>query len=319
MSARRPNALRTTPAVDRMAVPQEWTSMWRFQVVDLFSGRGGVGMALAEWLEPRLFAGFDIRDYGDTYPGRFAQVDLLEDRPSLEALAAAVDMPSSSGYHSRLIDPGRVDRPDSLPTLRGLTADVVWVSFPCTAYSSLSATYYGSKEAALEANPRITDAFREFLLEIAPHYVIENVRGATRDGDLEANCRVNGLAFGKPFDLERHFETTFDVPDAYVPGEPSVTVDTRQDQSVRELAAAKGVPSEWGKQAVRSAIPLEYVWWVLGHCPAIDIPIPERRQWTIGEAADTPGSGPGRHSMFETGDCGGHTCSGPCHGDHEPF
>ncbi|APX98620.1 hypothetical protein [Natronorubrum daqingense] len=316
-AVRRPDYLRETPMIDRNAVPQEWTSKWRLQVVDLFSGRGGVGLALDEWLEARMFAGFDIEDYSQTYPGRFAQQDLLCDdgRASLEELAEAVEMPTGPSHESMLVDRGRVDRPDALPALRGLTADVVWVSFPCTAYSSLSATHYGSKEAALEANPRITDEFREFLLEIAPHYIIENVRGATRVGDLEANCRVNGLAFGKDYDLERHFETTFDVPDAYVSGDASVTVDTRNDQSIRELANAKGVPAEWGKQAVRSAIPLEYVWWVLGHCPALDIPIPERQQWTFDDVTGTVG----QYQMFPDGRCGGHLCSGPCDGEHTVF
>ncbi|WP_436348870.1 hypothetical protein [Natronorubrum sp. FCH18a] len=312
---RRPDALRETPQIDRNAVPQEWTSKWRLQVVDLFSGRGGVGLALSEWLEARMFAGFDIEDYSETYPGRFAQQDLLcdDERPSLEELAESIDVSTGPAYESMLIDSGRVDRPDALPTLRGLTADVVWVSFPCTAYSSLSATHYGSKEAALEANPRITDAFREFLLEIAPNFVIENVPGATRVGDLHTNCRVNGLAFGKPYDLERHFETTFDVPDAYVPGNATVTVDTRNDQSIQELADAKGVPSEWGKQGVRSAIPLEYVWWVLGHCPALEIPIPERKQWTIDDVAGTVG----QYQMFPDGRCGGHQCSSECYGEHD--
>lgn len=165
----------------------------------------------------------------------------------------AIGMATGPAYDSMLVDRGRVDRPDSLPALRGLTADVVWVSFPCTAYSSLSATHYGSKEAALEANPRITDEFRKFLLEIALHYVIENVPGATRVSDLDANCRVNGLAFGELYDLERHFEMTFDVPDAYLPGDAGITVDTRDDQSIAELAEAKDVPT-WGKQGVRSAI-----------------------------------------------------------------
>ena len=56
---------------------------------------------------------------------------------------------------------------------------------------------------------------------------------------------------GEPFDLDRHFETTYLVPDV-----PDIPVDTRVDKSVRTLA----------------------------------------------------------HSLFGTGDCGDHLCTGECHG-----
>jgi hypothetical protein len=49
------------------------------------------------------------------------------------------------------------------------------------------------------------------------------------------------------------------------------------------------VPAEWGKQAVRSAIPWQYVWWILGHCPSIEIPIPETEQRSIDEWGDGVG------------------------------
>ncbi|ERJ07460.1 hypothetical protein HLRTI_000502 [Halorhabdus tiamatea SARL4B] len=292
----RPDELRETPRFDRSDVPQEWTTKWRFQVVDLFSGRGGVGLSLFDKaplpIEPRVFAGFDIEDYSDTYPGRFAQADLLDD-PSLEGLAEKVGMPPG-GYDSIRVPRNVVDDEYGLPVLRGLTADVVWCSFPCQAYSSLSPTYYGSQEAALEANPRITDELRDFLTDIAPHYILENVPRATKIGDLDANVRVNGLAFGKPYDYERHFETTFPVPDAYVNGEPEVTIDTRGDQSVAELADAKGVPAEWGKQGVRSALPPVYVHWILSHCPAVPSLAPKRIDHDLSSFAD----GVGRHQMW---------------------
>jgi len=105
---------------------------------------------------------------------------------------------------------------------------------------------------------------------------------------------VNGLAFGKGFDLERHFETTFPVPDAYVDGEPEITVDTRDDQSVKDLAEAKGVPAEWGKQAVRSAISWEYVHWILSHCPAVPSLPPQRLRQDLGCYS----TGAGRHRMW---------------------
>jgi hypothetical protein len=277
----RPDYLRETPRFDRSGVGMRWTNRWRLQIVDLFCGRGGVGYAIANCpapIDPWMHAGFDVEDYSETYPGKFAQRDLLHD-PSLDDLARAVDVPIVPSGRSILVDAGVVDDPYGLPDLHGLTADVVWASFPCTAYSSLSATYYGSRDAALEANPRITDEFRKLLLNIAPHYVIENVPGATRVGDLDANVRVNGLAFdGLNFDLERHFETTFPCPDAYLDGEPEVTIDTRDDQSIAALADAKGVPRTWGKQGVRSAIPWQYVYWVLHHCPAFPGPAPKRTE-----------------------------------------
>lgn len=246
----RSGGIRDRPRFDRSHWPQTWIQEWRVQVADLFCGRGGVGRALDKWFPRRMYFGVDIQPYGDEYPGQFIQADLLA---------------------------------DGGPPLDDVVADVVWVSWPCTAYSSLSATYYGSAEAALDENPRITDEFREWLLDHAGHYIIENVPGATKAGDLDANCRCNGLFFGEDFDLERHFETTFEVPDAYVDGDASVTVDTREDQSVAELAEAKGVPKEWGKQAVRSAIPWQYVWWLLSHCPSIPCPVPRMEQRSLGE------------------------------------
>jgi len=239
-----------------------------------------------------MFAGFDIKDYSDSYPGKFGQADLL-DNPSLDELAEKVEMPGPIARSIR-VDRSTIDDEYGLPTLRGLTADVVWCSFPCQAYSSLSPTHYGSREAALEANPRITDKFRDFLLDIAPNYVIENVPRATKVGDLDANVRVNGLAFGLGFDLERHFETTFPVPDAYVGGEPEIPVDTRRDQSVAKLAKAKGVPPEWGKQGVRSAIPWQYVHWILSHCPAIPSLAPKRAVQDVTSFSE----GVGEHQMW---------------------
>jgi hypothetical protein len=277
LASSRPSELRDTPRFDRSGVGMHWTEEWRYQAVDLFCGRGGVGRAFAGGRAPKdpwTFAGFDHEDYADSYPGEFYQRDLI---PMPSVCDLAEDTTCSRGITaSHTVPTSVVDDEHGLPTNYGLTADVVWVSWPCTAYSSLSPTHYGSREAALEACPRITDDVRERLLEIAPHYVIENVPGATRVGDLDANVRVNGLAFGKPFDLERHFETTFPVPDAYLSGEPEVPVDTRGDQSVQDLAEAKNVPASWGKQGVRSAIPQEYVEWILHHCPSFPTPKPKR-------------------------------------------
>lgn len=274
--------LRTSPRFDRSHWPQEWTSSWRIQVLDLFAGRGGTGRALDKVLPRRMYLGVDHEDFSDEYPGQFTVADLID--------------------------------PENRP-FDGVTADVVWVSWPCTAYAEPSAVEYGSAEAALEENPRITDEFREWLLSISAHYIIENVPNASYYGDLDANVQLNGLAFGEQFDNRRVFETTFTCPDAYYDGEPEITMALDDDQSVQELADAKGVPSSWGKSGVRSAMPWQYVFWLLHHCPSVSWPwCPEREQHTIYDATGDTGS----HSMFGTGCCGGHKCSGECHGNHGP-
>lgn len=218
-------------------------------VVDLYCGHGGVGLAL-DALDVE-YVGVDIEDRSETYPGRFIQADASQ--PPLEA-----------------------------------TADLVWASPPCTAYSTLSPTAYGSREAAMDACPTIPELdVRGVAERLGAEYVIENVPGASRQDHLENPTRVNGLAFGKGYDLERHVETSFPVPDAYEPGQPDVTVQTRDedDQSVRDLADAKGVPLSWGKQGVRSAIPREYVHWLLSYCPTVEAPRPTREQQTLAEVS----------------------------------
>jgi hypothetical protein len=217
-------------------------------VLDLYSGRGGVGLALDELGVAHV--GVDIEDYSDTYPGEFLQGDASE--------------------------------------FVGGGFELVWASPPCTPYSDLSPTYYGSREAAMEACDTIPELrVREIADRAGAEYVIENVPGASRAGHLRDTARVNGLAFGEPYDLERHFETSFPLADACEPGEPSVTVQTREgdDQSVADLAAAKGVPMSWGKQGVRSAIPAEYVRWVLSFCPNLDVERPAREQTMLTEVS----------------------------------
>lgn len=215
-------------------------------VLDLYSGRGGVGLALDEL--DIAHVGVDIEDYSDTYPGEFLQGDASE--------------------------------------FVGGGFDVVWASPPCTAYSELSPTAYGSREAAMEACPTIPELrVREIAEAAGAEYVIENVRGAVWEGHLRAPAKVNGLAFGQPYDLTRYFETSYPLPDALQRGEAEVKVQTRdgQSQSARPLAEAKGVPLSWGKQGVRSAIPREYVRWVLSFCPTLDVARPKREQRMLTE------------------------------------
>lgn len=221
-------------------------------ILDLFCGHGGVGHALKELDQDVNVIGIDIVDRSDTYPGHFIQADLRK------------------------------------PPIGAPFADLVWASPPCTPYSSLSATHYGSAEAALEECFRYLHRSKVVGVHYqawARHHIIENVPGATRVGDLETNVRLNGLAFDQPYRLERHFQTSFECPDATARGQPEVAVDTRGDQSVAALAEAKGVPAEWGKQGVRSAIPREYVYWLLHHAPLdnLDVPKPERSQRTLFE------------------------------------
>lgn len=248
----RPEYLRDAPLHDHGEMTGMNHHKWFPWVADLFCGKGGVGRTLDRLYLRNNYFGVDIEDYGDEYPGQFVQADLINNPP--------VSFP---------------------------TAHLIWISFPCTAYSSLSAIQYGSAEAALEENPRISESgIRKLAREMGCHYVIENVPRASYVGDLKANVRMNGLAFGLPFDMERHFETSFECPDAYLDGEADVTISTSGDQSVKDLAQAKQVPASWGKQAVRSAMPPEYVKWILHHCPSTPCPKPERVDQTLSDGPD---------------------------------
>jgi len=206
-------------------------------VYDLYCGHGGVGLTLDE-LDVRHI-GVDIVDHADTYPGEFVHADA------------------------------------SQPPLTG-GADLVWASPPCTAYSALSPTAYGSREAAIRECPTIPELrVKEIARNLGAEYVIENVPGASREGHIENPTRVNGLAFGLPFDLERHFETSFSAPHAVEKGDPDLTMSTRDNYNNteyqrRELAEAKSVPTDWPEQSVHSAIPPEYVQYLLHYCPAAD-------------------------------------------------
>lgn len=221
-------------------------------VVDLYCGYGGVAYALKQLDDPVRVVGVDRHDYSAHYPGD-------------DFILADAAFPR-------------------LP-LRAMSADLVWASPPCTPYSPLSATYYGSAEAALEACPRYLAPWypvREPANGVGWEWVIENVPRSTTVGDLDPDVRLNGLGFGRPYDLERHFETSFDAPNVVAPGRPDAPVNTRTDddrtQAIAELAAAKRLPAEWGKQGVRSAIPREYVYWLLSHAPHLtddyDVHIP---------------------------------------------
>lgn len=189
------------------------------------------------------YIGVDLVDRSETYPGEFVQADASQ--PPLDA-----------------------------------EADLVWASPPCLAYSSLSYTNY---ENPRDVYPTIDELrVREIANELGAEYIIENVPGCE---DLRDPTRINGLAFNAGYDLERWFETSFPCPDAVGTGEADIVVNTRsgKSQSVKELAKAKKVPMSWGKQGVRSAIPREYVYWLLSFCPGVDAPRPKRQQTMLSE------------------------------------
>lgn len=227
-------------------------------VLDLYSGPGGVGLALdaftREYAVSFEHVGIDVQDYSKTYPGEFIQADA-----------------SDALFLSRLPSP-----------------TLLWMSPKCQAYSRLSkanAGRYDWDKTPKEVYPTFADLnVRAVLNALDPdYYVIENV--ATCD-DLDDPAKLNGQAFGLPIENERHFETNFPVPDALGPGSPEFVIG--RDYNHHELAAAKGVPGSWAESEVTSAIPREYVQYVLSYCPAFEaIPAPEtaiHRQTSLAES-----------------------------------
>lgn len=256
----RPDYLLDSPANDRGDFNGLNHHKYFPRVYDFGCGRGGVGRALNKLYFRDNWMGFDIEpEYGESYPGQFIQCDLYrEDGDGVTRMDAPVDR----------------------------EAHLCWISFPCQAYAGPTPIETGSREAALEEYYRISEDVRKFAKEHGIHYIIENVPGAARVGDLKANVRMNGLAFGLPFDQTHVFETSFQCPDAYEAGTPDIVTDLRQNQSEADLAEAKGVPKEWSKSEIRSAIPHEYVYWLFHHCPSVPAPKPERKQYVFAEGTD---------------------------------
>jgi hypothetical protein len=210
-------------------------------VVDLYSGPGGVGIALDSLGVDHV--GVDIVDYGDEYPGPFIHADA-----------------SWVPFVARLPSP-----------------DLLWLSPPCQRWSALTevnAARYGWPDGEIERRYPGFDELnvREVIDVLDPtHYIVENV---PRCPHLRDPVRLDGLAFGQPYRLRRHFETSFSAPDHVATGQPSVTMSTRKDADAqryqrRELAAAKRVPTDWPEQQVHSAIPREYVKYLLHYCPSM--------------------------------------------------
>lgn len=201
-------------------------------VYDLYSGPGGVGLALdALGVE---HVGVDVVDWGEEYPGEFVQADAS--RPPLE-----------SG------------------------PDLLWMSPPCQAYSKLSHIHHDDPK---EAHPTFDDLrVREVIDELEPdHYIIENVAGCD---DLQDPTRLNGYGVGYEFGLERWFETSFPCPDAIGQGTSVFDASCGIGRKPSEVAEAKGVPTDWGKTAIRSAIPEKMVRYLLHYAPNVqDVELP---------------------------------------------
>lgn len=226
-------------------------------IYDLYSGPGGVGHSIEEIASEHWrpqghtveHVGIDIEDYGDSYPGEFIQAD-------------ASAPPLSEG------------------------ADLVWASPPCQAYSRLSYVHY---ENPREHNPTFDDLdVHEIVQSLGESYIIENVALCE---DLDEPARINGFGVGLPFGLERWFETPYPVPDRLATGVPETGIFTKGSgdfRSKKRLAEAKGVPETWSEQAIRSAIPREYVQYLLHYCPAVpDVPLPQgvQRQALLSEVS----------------------------------
>ncbi len=209
----------------------------RWRVADVFCGPGGVGHSLLEiGNDDRILidlAGIDRDNHLSTYPGSFHQFDVNNVKELVERF-----------YNHDI--------------------DLLWLSPPCQAYSRLS---YVHHENPKEAHPTFRDlAVRAIIHYLDPEeYIIENVAGCD---DLKDPTRINGHGVGEEYGLERWFETSFDCPDAVATGRSSIDTSSGIGRSYVEVAEAKGIPKDWGKREVRSAIPEAYIRYLLYHCPS---------------------------------------------------
>lgn len=217
------------------AITHEPVEEQPIRVLDVFCGAGGVGWALKDPFKSErvrgTFLGIDKEPHGDTYPGQFKQIDVQD--LTLDALG--------------LSEP----------------VDLVWLSPPCQAYSKLS---HISHDNPKEVHPTFDElGVHELAETLGTEYVIENVVGCD---DLRDPVKLNGPAFGEPYIYERLFETSFDVNS----WREKPTGDEIRMCKVgeKEQARAKGVPEDWSKTAIRSALPRVYIGYLISHCPTLD-------------------------------------------------
>jgi SAM-dependent methyltransferase len=175
------------------------------------------------------FLGVDINDHSETYPGEFIQADI--DGLTLEDLG--------------------LDR----------KVDLVWASPPCRAYTKLAHIHY---DEPTDVYPTLDELdVRATAKRLGKEYVIENVPTCP---DLENPTPVNGPAVGLDLLFRRHFETSFPLPDYTQPGDGDQL--KFEQAGNKALAQAKEIPN-WGKEAVRAAIPPRYVGFIIAHCPTL--------------------------------------------------
>lgn len=210
----------------------------------MFSGPGGVGVALRDlFRQPNLsggFVGIDRTDHSATYPGRFVQMDARD--LTLETL----------GMEEQ--------------------ADLVWLSPPCPAYSPLSNIHYDDPKEVHLTIPEL--GVHDLADHLGEHYVIENV-AACDDLDESKVVTLNGAPFDRPMNYRRKFEVSFAGAflDREYEGDRQLgdeIVKTATDNRTA-LAEAKQLPeaAEWNEKEARSAIPPQYVAFLLSHCPSL--------------------------------------------------
>lgn len=209
--------------------------------IDLFSGAGGVGTAFDTLGIDHV--GFDKDDHSDRYPGEFVQRDLTTGGTIQEINRYATE------YDTVFL----------------------WLSPPCQRWSTLTSAHasrYDWPDGEIERRyPGFEElGIRDLIAGIEwDEYVLENVKSCPH---LEDRVRVNGHAFDLGIQFLRHFETSFECPDAVETGTSEIVIG---EGYVRDrLAEIKGVPRGWPVNAIRAAIPTEYVQYFLHHAPSVD-------------------------------------------------
>lgn len=202
------------------------------RILDLYCGGGGVALALEDIFTSisGRYIGIDITDHSTTYPGEFIQTDAS----------------------TLTLDDLDLDHP----------VDLVWASPPCQAYSKLSHIWYDNPQ---EVHPTFDDLnLHEVCNRLGSEYIIENVVGCS---DLNNPITLNGAAFNLDITFTRKFETSFAV-DSFT-DHPDPNALTVSEDAESDIARAKHIPTDWSKQAIRSAIPAPYVAYLLSHCPSL--------------------------------------------------
>lgn len=202
------------------------------RVLDLYCGGGGVGLALSHLFSSLTgsYLGVDIEDRSTVYPGEFVQADA-----------------------SKLtLEPLDLHEP----------VDLVWASPPCQAYSKLSHIWHDNPK---DVHPTFDELNVHDICErLGDEYIIENVVGCD---DLNDPITLNGRAFDLDVTFTRKFETSFQIDSLTAPADPDAL--TIGEDNETDIAKAKHVPTHWSKQEIRSAMPQQYVGYLLAHCPSL--------------------------------------------------